>query len=112
MKHKEEELKNVQEKDSSLELSKEEFVKSYNLRRKDNIPKMTQEKGTDKSKRTIKRDDEKEGTDGKLENTDVNKEHGSKDTEQKSDSMEIRSKSDNRKEDNMADDNLLQNKTN
>ena len=39
-KHREEEKKNVQEGDTSLEMSKEEFVKSYNLRRKDDTPKL------------------------------------------------------------------------
>ena len=43
----------MQEKDSSLDLSKEEFVKSYNLRRKDDIPKMKQEKAPEKSKEKL-----------------------------------------------------------
>ena len=37
----EEELKNIQERDTSLEMSKKEFVKSYNLRRKDDTPKIS-----------------------------------------------------------------------
>ena len=68
-KHREEEMKNVQERDTSLEMSKEEFVKSYNLRRKDDTPKISQQKETDKSKRKLKRDDEEGGTHGKSENT-------------------------------------------
>ena len=61
----------MQEKDSSLDLSKEEFVKSYNLRRNDNIPKMKQEKAPEKSNGKIKRDEKIEEKDGKSENTDV-----------------------------------------
>ena len=105
MKCKEEELKNVQERESSLEMSKEEFVKSYNLRRKDNILIKRQEKGKGKSQRNVKSDDEKEDTAGKSENTDVEKEHGTKDTEPKADSRRIVSKNKNRKGDKMGDDN-------
>ena len=44
-------MKNVKERDTSLEMLKEEFVKSYNLRRKDDTVKMSQKKESDKSKR-------------------------------------------------------------
>ena len=66
----------MKEKDSSLDLSKKEFVKSYNLRRNDNIPKMKQEKAPEKSKGKIKHDEKIEEKDGKSGNTDVDKEHG------------------------------------
>ena len=91
--HREEEKKNVQERDTSLEMSKEEFVKSYNLRRKDFIPKMSEKSENDESNRKSKGDNEKGKTHGKSENT-VGRKKGSKDTEQKLSSGNIASKSD------------------
>ena len=85
-------------------MSKEEFVKSYNLRRKDDTPKISQNKETDKSQKKSKRDDEKEDTDGKSENTAVQKRNGTKDMEPKLNSGNIVSKSDSRKGDEIADD--------
>ena len=99
----EEEMKNIQERDTSLEMSKEEFVKSYNLRRKDDTLKISQKKETDKSKRKSKCDDEKGDTDGKSENT-VQTKKGSKDTEPKVNSGNIAPKSDSIKGDEIADD--------
>ena len=99
----EEEMKNVKERDTSLEMSKEEFVKSYNLRRKNDTVKMSQKKESDKSKRKSNKDDMKGATDGKSENT-VTTKKGSKDTKPKVNSGNIASKSGSIKGDESADD--------
>ena len=111
--HREEEKKNIQERDTSLEMSKEEFVKSYNLRRKDLIPKMSEKSENDESNRKSKGDNEKRKTHGKSENT-VGRKKGSKDMEQKLSSGNIASKSDSIKGDEIADkeENAGQNKFN
>ena len=80
-------------------MSKEEFVKSYNLRRKDFILKMSEKSENDESNRKSKGDNEKGKTHGKSENT-VGRKKGSKDTEQKLSSGNIASKSDSIKEEN------------
>ena len=54
-KRKEEELKNVSQRDTSLEMSKEEFVKSYNLRRKDDSNTNNQKRDNETSKWKSKR---------------------------------------------------------
>ena len=83
-------------------MSKEELVKSYNLRRKDFIPKMSEKSENDESNRKSKGDNEKGKTHGKSENT-VGRKKGSKDTEQKLSSGNIGSKSDSIKGDEIAD---------
>ena len=83
-------------------MSKEEFVKSYNLRRKDLIPKMSEKSENDESNRKSKGDNKKRKTHGKSENT-VGTQKGSKDTEQKLSSGNIASKSDSIKGDEIAD---------
>ena len=83
-------------------MSKEEFVKSYNLRRKDLIPKMSEKSENDESNRKLKGDNEKRKTHGKSENT-VGRKKGSKDTEQKLSSGNIASKSDSIKGDEIAE---------
>ena len=98
----EEEKKNVQERDTSLEMSKEEFVKSYNLRRKHDTPKMSEKTENDKSNRKSKDDNEKGSTHGESENT-VRRKKGSKHTEQKVSSGNIASKSDSIKGVEIAD---------
>ena len=55
-------------------------------------------------KKKSQRDDEKEDTDGKSENTAVQKRNSTKDMEPKLNSGNIVSKSDSRKGDEMADD--------
>ena len=50
-------------------MSKEEYVKSYNLRQRDDTVKMSQKKESDKSKRKSNTDDIKGAKDGKSENT-------------------------------------------
>ena len=97
-------MKNVQERDTSLEMSKEEFVKSYNLRRKDDTTKNNQKKENDKSKKKSKGDPQKEDTDGKSENTAIVKQNGAKDTEQKVNSGKIDSKSDSIQGDEIAEE--------
>ena len=88
-KHREEEVKNVPDRETSLEMSKEEFVKSYNLRRKDDTTKNNQKTENQKSKRKSKGDVQKEQTDGKSENTVVVKQDGAKDMEQNVNSANI-----------------------
>ena len=83
-------------------MSKEEFVKSYNLRRKDLIPKMSEKSENDELNRKLKGDNEKRKTHGKSENT-VGRKKGSKDMEQKLSSGNIASKSDSIKGDEIAD---------
>ena len=56
-------MKNVPHRDTSLEMSKEEFVKSYNLRRKDDTTKTNQKMENQKSKRKSKGDVQNEQTD-------------------------------------------------
>ena len=102
-KRKEEEMKNVQDRENSLEMSKEEYVKSYNLRKKDDTGKSSLQKESDKSKRKSKDDDDKGGTDGKSENT-VRAENGSKDTEPTVNIGKIASKIDSREGDEIAND--------
>ena len=96
-------MKNIKERDTSLEMSKEEYVKSYNLRRKDDTVKMSQKKESDKSKRKSNKDDMKGATDGKSENT-VTTKKDSKDTEPKVNSGNIAAKSGSIKGDESADD--------
>ena len=96
-------MKNVKERDTSLEMSKEEYVKSYNLRRKDDTVKMSQKKESDKSKRKPNTDDMKGAKDGKSENT-VTTKKGSKDTEPKVNSGNIPAESGSIKGDEIADD--------
>ena len=99
----EEEMKNVKERDTSLEMSKEEYVKSYHLRRKDDIVKMRQKKESDESKRKPNTDDMKGAKDGKSENT-VTTKKGSKDMEPKVNSGNIPAESGSIKGDESADD--------
>ena len=80
-KRKEEELKNVSQRDTSLEMSKEEFVKSYNLRRKDHSNTNNQKRDNETSKRKSKSQVKNEQTDEKSENTAEGKEDGAKDTD-------------------------------
>ena len=102
-KHREEEMRNVKERDTSLEMSKEEYVKSYNLRQKDDTVKMSQKKESDQSKRKSNMDDMKGAKDGKSENN-VTTKKGSKDTEPKVNSGNIAAESSSIKGDESADD--------
>ena len=90
-KRKEEELKNVSQRDTSLEMSKEEFVKSYNLRRKDDSNTNNQKRDNKTSKRKSKGQVQNEQTDDKSENTAEGKEDGAKDTDRNINSANIAS---------------------
>ena len=62
-------MKNVKERDTSLEMSKEEYVKSYNLRQKYDTVNISQKRESEKFKRKPHTDDMKRAKDGKSENT-------------------------------------------
>ena len=83
-------------------MSKEEFVKSYNLRRKDPLPKISGQSENAESNRKSKGETEKRKAHGKSENT-VGMKKGSKDTDQNLSSGNIVSKSDSIKGDEIAD---------
>ena len=83
-------------------MSKEEFVKIYNLRRKDQLPKMSGQSENAESNRKSKGETEKRKANGKSENT-VGMKKGSKDTDQNLSSGNIASKSDSIKGDEIAE---------
>ena len=60
-------------------MSKEEFVKSYNLMRKDDSNTNNQKRDNETSKRKSKGHVQNEQTDDKSENTAIGKENGAKD---------------------------------
>ena len=74
-------------------MSKEEFVKSYNLRRKDPLPKISGQSENAESNRKLKGETGKRKAHGKSENT-VGMKKGSKDTDPNLSSGNIASKSD------------------
>ena len=88
-KRKEEELKNVSQRDTSLEMSKEEFVKSYNLRRTDDSNTNNQKRDNETSKRKSKGQVQNEQRDDKSQNTAKGKEDGAKDTDRNINSANI-----------------------
>ena len=92
----EEEMKNVPEIETSLDMSKEEFVKSYNLRKKDSTDKSGVQREKDKRKTKRKSHDDKGGKDGKSENMDGT-EKGTKDTDPNENNGQIVSQIDSNK---------------
>ena len=88
-KRREEELKNVAQRDTSLDMSKEEFVKSYNLRRKDRTNTQEQKLDNETSKRKSKGDFQNEQADDKSENTAVVKQNGAENMDRNMNSEQI-----------------------